>query len=179
MLDPRKNPPQEVYVWDPFVRIAHWALVISVAIAYLVEQPRALHVYAGYAAAALIAARIAWGFVGTGHARFAEFVYPPLTVFRYVRDLLRLRQHERYTGHSPGGGYVILSMLALLVATVLTGIAAHGRWFDGWETLDAWHEGLAYAALGVIAVHIAGVLLRSFVYGQNLIRAQFTGYKRP
>lgn len=171
MLDPRRDivgNQSQHYVWDSFLRFFHWALVAAFAIAYFVIDPTSVHVGAGVVVGTLVAARVMWGFIGPVHARFADFVYPPTTVFHYVRDLLRLREHDRYVGHSPGGGYVILAMLGLLAATVLTGLIGPA----------SWHGFLAHATLVVILIHVVGVLLRSFVYGQNLVRAQFTGYKR-
>ena len=49
-----------VKVWDPLVRIFHWALVASFAVAFLVGEERdlrTLHLWAGYSAAALVALR--------------------------------------------------------------------------------------------------------------------------
>ena len=61
-------------VWDRFVRFFHWALVACVVLNYtVVEEGDDLHQWLGYAAAALVAARVVWGFVGSTHARFANF----------------------------------------------------------------------------------------------------------
>ena len=44
-----------VKVWDPLVRVFHWSLVASFAIAWLTaEDWQSLHHFAGYAAGALI-----------------------------------------------------------------------------------------------------------------------------
>lgn len=171
MLNPRREnigTESQIYVWDPFLRFFHWALVVTFAVAYFVIDPILVHIGAGTLIGALIAARVIWGFVGPVHARFSDFLYPPTTVFRYVCDLLRFREHACYVGHSPGGGYVILAMLGLLAVTALTGVIG---------PID-WHGVFADTTLAVIFIHVVGVLLRSLVYGQNLVRAQFTGYKR-
>lgn len=178
MLDPRREivARDAIRVWDPFVRVFHWTLVIAFALAYVVIEPYIVHILAGAAIGILVAARIVWGFLDTGHARFADFVYSPVTVLRYVQDLLRFREHDHYVGHSPGGGYVILGMLTLLMATVVSGAIAGLA--ETQSSITQWHGILADITLGLICVHVAGVLLRSFVYRQNLIAAQFTGYKR-
>jgi cytochrome b len=65
-------------VWDAFVRVFHWSLVASFAVAWLSgEDWKSLHIWAGYAAAALIALRLVWGLIGTHYARFSQVVRPP------------------------------------------------------------------------------------------------------
>ena len=95
----------DVAVWDPFVRIFHWTVVLAFIVVYLVEDPHIVHVWAGYVIAAMLIVRVIWGFVGSKHARFSDFLYAPSTAFAYVRDLLRMHG-KRYLGHSPAGGYM-------------------------------------------------------------------------
>ncbi|MGZ5849916.1 MAG: PepSY domain-containing protein [Methyloceanibacter sp.] len=46
-------------VWDLFVRIFHWSLAASFAVAWISgDDWKSLHIWAGYAAAALIAMRL-------------------------------------------------------------------------------------------------------------------------
>jgi cytochrome b len=116
---------KSVYVWDLFVRFFHWTLVVGFTIAYFTEDPLIVHVWSGYVVGALILARVVWGFVGPERARFSDFIYDPPTTFQYVRDLLQLRG-RRYLGHSPGGGYMVVLLLAFLAATVLTGLLVYG-----------------------------------------------------
>lgn len=50
----------EVPVWDPFVRIFHWSLVLCVALNYFVlEEGETAHEWSGYIAAGLVCARVA------------------------------------------------------------------------------------------------------------------------
>jgi cytochrome b len=180
----------QVYVWDSFVRVFHWLLVTSFAIAYLTEEDMlTVHVWAGYTVGILILARILWGILGPAHARFRDFVYDPATTFRYVRDLVSL-QGKRYLGHSPGGGYMVIALLVFVSATVVTGLIVYGGdqgagplagivSKETGEALEEVHELVANITLALIFVHISAVVLASFVHHENLVRAMITGYKRP
>ncbi len=182
---------REVYVWDPFVRVFHWTLVIAFTIAYVLtdEDVLNIHVWAGYVVGALVVARVVWGFVGPPHARFSDFVYAPATAFRYVRDLLLFRA-KRHLGHSPGGGAMVVVLLLFLAATVVTGLVVYGGDQQAGplagmftkatgESVEEVHELLANITLALVLAHIAAVVLASFVHRENLVRAMVTGNKRP
>jgi len=115
-----------VKVWDPVVRIGHWTLVISFFTAYFTEDDfLTAHVWAGYVLGAVVCFRLIWGFVGTRHARFTNFVRSPSTTIKYLSDLARNRS-RRYIGHNPAGAAMILALLTLLAATVFSGLMIYG-----------------------------------------------------
>ena len=123
-----------VKVWDSLVRLFHWSLVIGFTVAYLSgEDESALHINAGYVVLGLILFRLVWGFVGTKHARFADFIYRPSTVIDYTRDLLA-RRPQHYYGHNPLGGLMVIALLLGLLGTSVSGLALYavkempGRW---------------------------------------------------
>ena len=119
----------EVRVWDPFVRIVHWALAATVLIAWMFDEPLWMHTWVGYAAAMLVVVRILWGFVGPEHARFVNFVHGPRIVIGYLVGLIRFSS-RRYLGHSPAGGAMIIALLVMIVVTTGTGMAnlCRGKW---------------------------------------------------
>ena len=121
----QKQTAQEqsvVRVWDLSVRIFHWSLVAAFFIAYLTDEDLLdLHVWAGYLVGGLIVYRVIWGFIGPEHARFQDFIFPPHTVMAYLRDMAA-RRSKRYLGHSPGGGVMVITLLALCAAIVVSGL---------------------------------------------------------
>jgi len=189
VLDSAKTPAQaQIRVWDPFVRVFHGTLLAAFTVAYLVEDPHIVHVWAGYVLAGLILARVVWGFAGSRHARFSDFVYRPTTTFAYIRDLLLLRG-KRYLGHSPAGGYMILLLLVMLAATGIAGLIVYGGEEQAGplagmvskataENFEEIHEVLANITLALIVVHVAAVIFASFAHHENLPRAMVTGWKR-
>jgi cytochrome b len=191
MPNPDRNASRAplVYVWDPFVRIFHWTLVVAFTVAYLTEKDLlTVHVWAGYLVGALVVARVIWGFVGSPHARFSDFLYAPGTALRYIRDLMLFRA-ERHLGHSPAGGYMVFLLLVFLAATVITGLVVYGGdqqagplagmfTEETGEDMEGVHEVLANITLALVIAHIAAVVLASFAHHENLVHAMVSGYKR-
>ncbi len=186
------HAPNRVRVWDPFVRLFHWGLVAAVLTAFVTEDELlGLHTWVGYAALGLIAARLVWGFVGTPHARFADFVRGPRETIAYLKDL-RLGRAARHLGHNPAGGAMVAALLVGLIATGITGMAVLGAsemagplapYLQGLSpgtahTLEDVHEVIAYLTLLLVPLHLLGVALASFQHKENLVRAMIDGYKR-
>lgn len=170
--------PAFVMVWDLFVRLFHWSLVTLFVIAWATAEGwRAAHEYAGYAIAVLIGLRLVWGVVGSRYARFADFIYRPSTVVRYVGDIVRNRA-RRYLGHNPAGGAMVVVMLLSLIATIATGIAlTTGSTFDH-RWVRGLHELATNLTILLAILHVAGVVLASLQHRENLIRSMITGLKR-
>jgi cytochrome b len=117
-----ENQSKTVRVWDPLVRIFHWSLVASFAVAYLSsEDGEGLHEISGYIAFGLILFRILWGFIGSQYARFSDFIYSPKAVMEYLRSLFTTHP-KHYLGHNPAGGWMVVLLLLGVLATGFTGI---------------------------------------------------------
>ena len=61
-----------------------------------------------------------------------------------------------------------LALLGMLVAISVTGVMMTTDAFWGAQWVEDLHEGLVYVTLGLIALHVAGVLLASYEHGENL-----------
>lgn len=173
-----KTVEGETAVWDPVVRIFHWSLVGAFTIAYLTaDEWDFAHEVTGYVVATLVVIRILWGFFGSEHARFRDFIYRPSVVLGFLRDSLRMRA-RRYLGHNPAGGVMVLALIAVICGLSITGVLLTFATYREAKWLEEIHEVLANGALVLIALHVVGVLLASFEHRENLVKSMFTGRKR-
>lgn len=169
---------ERIRVWDLPVRVFHWGLVAMFATAWLTsEDAETPHRWAGYVALGLLAFRFVWGFVGSRHARFADFVPRPAVLRDYVGRLLRGRE-PRHLGHNPAAAVMILFLMAMVALIGTTGWLMTTDWGWGSELLEELHEGAVNATLLAVVVHVAAAVFESLRHRENLVRAMFTGYKR-
>jgi cytochrome b len=165
-------------VWDPLQRALHWALAGTVCVCWWAGEGRLpLHIATGYAVLAIAAARGAWGFVGSRHARFAAFVRGPGPVLGYAREVLRGRE-RRFLGHNPLGGWMVLALLACLAVVCVSGILYTTDRFWGLAWVEQLHRISAWTLVGLVAVHLCGVAAMSWRHRENLAAAMVTGRKR-
>lgn len=116
----------EVKVWDPFVRIFHWSLVVLFTVAYLTgDDESTIHEWSGYAILVLVAARLVWGVVGTRHARFGDFVRSTSAAVAYLKGVFSGRA-PRYLGHNPAAGWMVIALLVSVTATGASGVVLLG-----------------------------------------------------
>jgi len=170
--------PRAVKVWDPFVRLFHWSLVICVLLnQFVLEAGETPHEWSGYIASALVVARILWGFVGTRHARFADFFPTPA---RIRRHLMAMRQGHttQHPGHNPLGALMMLALMALVLSLGVTGWLQGTDAFWGEDWLQELHEWLANGLLLAAGLHAAAAVVMGRMERVNLVRAMVTGVKR-
>ncbi|HEC17507.1 MAG TPA: cytochrome B [Sedimenticola sp.] len=176
-------------VWNLPLRLFHWGLAASFVTAWLTldDRYRDIHVFAGYVMAGLLLFRLLWGVIGGPYARFRDFAFG----WREARDYLKLvlqRCPPRFLGHNPAGSWAIYLLLGLGLLIAITGLLTlggeerHGP-LAGWlsfaqgEMAHNLHELLAWSMLGLVAVHIAGVVVESLLHRENLVAAMLTGRK--
>ncbi len=164
-------------VWDLPVRLLHWMLVLTVAAAWITSSRIGLaHAYLGYATCAIVAARLLWGCIGNRYARFTQFVRPAAATWQYLCGLA-FDYAPRHLGHNPLGGWMVVALLSCVAALGLTGwlYTTDLLWGYGW--LASLHAALGCLLLGLITLHVAGVLFTSCKHRENLVAAMFSGDK--
>lgn len=178
-------------VWDLPVRVMHWALALATAGAWLTQNLEGdwfrWHSWCGYAVLVLVLTRIAWGFVGTRHARFTAFVRGPRAALRYLRGLVR-GDAPAHAGHNPLGAWMVVVLLALLLVQAVTGLFANDQIMNtgplfGYVTgarsdaLSRLHASLVNWILAAVLLHVLAVF--AYLAGKriDLITPMFTGRK--
>ena len=136
---------------------------------------------------ALLLFRLAWGFVGSETARFSRFVRSPVAALRHLAHLHR-REPDTEIGHNAAGGWMVLTMLALLAVQVATGLCANddgdtegplfvyvGKdWSDWLSHIHAVNFKLIKIA---VIAHIVAILAYAVLKRHDLVRPMITGRK--
>lgn len=164
-------------VWDLFVRVFHWTLVGTVLLnQFVLEEGETPHEWAGYLAAALVVARVVWGFIGSRHARFSDFFPTPSRLLRHVQAM-RAGHPEHHWGHNPLGALMVFALLTTVIALGLTGWLQTTDAYWGVEWVQELHEALAEGLLWLAGLHAASALVMGRIERTRLIKAMVTGTK--
>lgn len=168
----------KILIWDLPTRLFHWLLAgsffVAFGIGYFVDDDSplfAIHMLLGATMGMMVLLRVVWGFVGSRYARFSSFGFGPMEILSYAKGIFS-RDGKRYLGHNPGSSLAIWAMLALTLGLGLT-----GAFMSQVEIFEDVHEILAYALLGVVATHVAGVILHSLKYKENITMSMINGKK--
>jgi len=183
----RPTPPQtSTLVWDLPLRLFHWSLAGLVAAAVVTANvggnAMVWHGRIGVAIAGLLAFRVAWGLVGSTHARFAAFVGGPAAIRAYLAGAWR------GAGHNPLGALSVLAMLGALAFQAGSGlfgnddIAFTGPLYalvskDMSDALTGLHHKGAWLVGALVALHLAAIVYYRLARGEDLVRPMLTGRK--
>jgi cytochrome b len=176
----------KIRIWDLPLRLFHWLLVVAVIGSFvsvkLGGNAMIWHGRFGYIVLSLIFFRLIWGFVGTRHARFAQFIKSPKAIFAYLKN------PTETPGHSPLGAISVIVLLGLFLSQALAGLfASDDIAFDGplvkyvasaWvELLTSFHRLNEWVLLALVGVHVGAILYYKYAKKINLISAMITGDK--
>ena len=180
---------RDVVVWDVPTRLFHWLAVALVIAAYATWRLNWMdwHARAGEALLALVLFRLSWGFFGSETARFSAFLTGPRTALRHLAHGFR-REPDRQVGHNPAGGWMVLLLLALLLAETLTGlyidndVADHGPLTELVPApianlITDLHQYFWDALLAAAILHVIAIALYAAVKRHDLVTPMITGRK--
>jgi cytochrome b len=174
---------REFLLWDLPTRVFHWALVLCIALAWWSgeEGRNDLHEWTGYTLIVLVVSRLVWGFVGSRHSRFSDFVRGPRATITYLRG-----GGSPTPGHNPLGAWSVLAFLLLILLQAVSGLFnSDDILFSGplyyaastslRDTMGVIHQWTFDALVVLIAVHVLVVSYHQWVKKDGLIRAMLTG----
>lgn len=183
-----------IEVWDGWVRLFHWGLVVAVLISFYTTKtsgapflfPVEVHAQAGYVVIGLLVFRALWGTLGSAYARFKTFLYPPAETVAYSKSLLK-RQSSAYASHNPLGGWMVLLMLLSLSFQAVSGLflsddiffqaPLYGLFGDGvGSQLRTLHQLNSDLLIVLIGLHLAGLIIHRLL-GEPLVAAMLVGTK--
>ncbi len=91
--------------------------------------------------------------------------------------LIAARRAPRYLGHNPAGGAMIAALLVLLVIVSGSGWLSETDACFGVPWVDHLHHYSAHLLLALVGLHLAGIIVSSWLHGENLVLPMLTGRK--
>ncbi|MDO8860791.1 cytochrome b/b6 domain-containing protein [Haliea sp. E1-2-M8] len=176
-----RNAPHPLWDWP--TRLFHWALVVLLPLAWWTAEEGQMerHQWVGYTVIVLVVFRICWGFVGSPHSRFRDFLRGPGTVLGYVRGRV-----APGPGHNPLGGWSVIVLLTLLLVQAGSGLFNSDQiLFDGpfyyavssdtRDFLGVVHEWAFDALLAMVVLHLLAIAWHQFRRREKLVQAMLKG----
>jgi len=182
---------EKILIWDLPLRIFHWALVLTVCCLWYTSDPELglieIHMKFGYFALSLVIFRIIWGFAGTKHSLFVNFIPSYTSAKQYLIDSKKGKT-KTYLGHNPLGSIMVLIMLLLVLAQASSGLFINddvfsaGPYYDtisneAEKVLKFIHHNAFDVLLVAIFFHILAVVYYVKYKKQGLVSAMFHGRK--
>ena len=177
---------QRIKVWDLPTRLFHWLLVVLIAAAVITVKIGGnlmeWHGRFGLAILGLLAFRLAWGFLGSTHARFASFFPTPTSVRAYLAG------RWAGVGHNPLGAFSVFGLLLLIIVQFTTGLfASDDILFDGplkrlvssdvSDQLTGIHKLSINFLIALIVLHLGAIAFYALVKKEKLVGPMVTGWK--
>lgn len=187
----QNNDNKKSKVWDVYIRIFHWLLVILILTSFISIEyfdNLDLHFMSGYGIVGLLTFRVLWGLFGSKTARFINFIKGPVTIIGYLKSMADPKTYKASYGHSPIAALSVIAMLGILIAQVTTGLfffddesfvegpLAQFASYEMTENARSYHPIGANLVLAIIAFHIFAIAVYYIFFKQNLVKPMVTGW---
>ena len=169
---------------DLGTRLAHAAMVLGFVVSYASAESeyfRLVHVYSGYALAALLAFRLLWGWLGPVSARWS-LLQRRLSLWpQWLRTVAQGGWAQRnvwVSGSSVTLASVVVLIYAFTALSIVSGWATYNELVgDGGlsEALEELHEVLGNAVMAVVCMHVGLVLVIRAWRGPQSLRPMWRG----
>ena len=176
-----------IRVWDLPIRLFHWLLLIAIVLSFITVKiggnAMELHGRIGYCVLTLIIFRVCWGFIGSYHARFTNFIPSPMGLLNYLSG-----KAKAGLGHNPLGALSVLALLFSVSVQAVTGLFANDDIaFEGpfakyvsnstVGLLTSIHHANESVLIVLIALHLCAILYYQKFKSENLIKPMLLGDK--
>ena len=180
-----------IRIWDLPVRLFHWLIVALIIVSFITGHvggnAMRIHELSGFSILTLVLFRLAWGFFGSTHARFSDFVRG-LAAARSYAAVLWSGKSVYYAGHNPLGGWMVLLLLLCLLVQAGTGLFSNDDIMTEGplmrhiskelsDRISLIHEINSYLLASLAAVHVAAAFYYLWRKRENLIWPLITGQK--
>lgn len=172
------------YIYTLANRIPHLLAIIFLPLAYFEIGSVYFHAVFGIIFFLTICFRIIWGIVGSKYSRFSDFHFRGLKT--YILGVFGKR--PSYIAHNPASSIAIVLMLVLGVLVSISGLMLWGEkehsgifsflYFSPIAYLKEMHEFFANGLVGVVVIHICGVLIDKIFHKNDALNAIVNGYKK-
>jgi cytochrome b len=182
---------RSVRVWDLPVRLFHWLIVALLLLSFITGHvggnAMRIHELSGFSILTLVLFRLLWGFFGSTHARFADFVRG-ITAARSYAAALWSGRSAFHIGHNPIGGWMVLALLLCLLLQATTGLFANDDIMTEGplvrliskelsDRVSLFHQINSYVLAVLVTLHIIATLYYLWRKRENLILPMVTGRK--
>jgi len=176
-----------IRVWDLPIRLFHWFLAAGIVASFITVEiggnAMEWHAILGYCILTLIIFRILWGFIGSHHARFVNFIPSPRGLMGYISGNSKVS-----LGHNPLGALSVLALLFSVGLQAVTGLFANDDIaFEGpfakyvssgtVEFLTSIHHQNESILIALIVIHVCAIFYYQKFKGENLIQPMLLGDK--
>lgn len=188
--DQVSSEQKSVKIWDIYIRLFHWLLVVCIIISVVSVRMDKMdvHFISGHVILALLTFRILWGLIGSRTARFVNFIRGPKTILSYLRDP-NSKEFKSTVGHSPVAALSVIALIVVIGVQVATGLISDdeillqgplAKYVSGELSYQAtWFHAInAKFIIGLVILHLLAIAFYYTLRKDNLVVPMITGSKK-